>query len=155
MNHLRQNSIMIDRFIRKVSTRPLVRMTYSFFISRSKTQFKRNDSSSIKFWVHNPSQSWFIGDSAPPSPRLHKWHNCTNQWLQRWQWCWRHRYVGDFMIVTDFRCWWQNHYVGDFFHYVRDFINVLNQSPTFWIGHQHLKLLTNTFGLKHTSPTSM
>ena len=23
--------------------------------------------------------------------------------------------VGDFMMVTDFRCWWQNHYVGDFF----------------------------------------
>ena len=46
MNHLRQNSIMIDGFIRKVSTRPLVRMTYSIFISRSKTQFKRNDSSS-------------------------------------------------------------------------------------------------------------
>ena len=23
--------------------------------------------------------------------------------------------VGDFMMVTDFRCWWQNHYVGVFF----------------------------------------
>ena len=36
------------------------------------------------------------------------------------------RYVGDFMMVTDLRCWWQNHYVGDFFHYVGDFLNVLN-----------------------------
>ena len=26
----------------------------------------------------------------------------------RWQWYWRHRYVGDFMMVTDLRCWWQN-----------------------------------------------
>ena len=47
----------------------------------------------------------------------------------RWQWCWWHRYIGDFMMVTDFRCWWQNHYVGDF-------SNVLNRSPTCWIGHQ-------------------
>ena len=29
--------------------------------------------------------------------------------------------VGDFMTVTDLRCWWQNHYVGDFFRYVGDF----------------------------------
>ena len=48
----------------------------------------------------------------------------------RWQWCWWHRYVGDFMMVTDLRCWWQNHYVGDFFRYVGDFLNVLNRSPT-------------------------
>ena len=73
----------------------------------------------------------------------------------RWQWCWWHRYVGDFMMVTDLRCWWQNHYVGDFFRYVGDFLNVLNRSPTSWIGHQHLKLVTNTFGLQHPSPTSM
>ena len=61
----------------------------------------------------------------------------------RWQWGWWHRYVGDFMMVTDFRCWWQNHYVGDFFRYVGD------------VGHQHLKLVTNTFNLQHPSPTSM
>ena len=42
------------------------------------------------------------------------------------------------MMVTDFRCWWQNHYVGDFFRYVGDFLYLL-------IGHQHLKLVTNTF----------
>ena len=30
--------------------------------------------------------------------------------------------VGDFMMVTDLRCWWQNQYVGDFFHYVSDFL---------------------------------
>ena len=72
-----------------------------------------------------------------------------------WQWCWWHRYVGDFMMVTDFRCWWQNHYVGDFFRYVGDFLNLLNRSPTSCIGHQHLKLVTNTFGLQHPSPTSM
>ena len=59
------------------------------------------------------------------------------------------------MMVTVFRCWWQNHYVGDFFPYVGDFLNVLNWSPTSWIGHQNLKLVTNTFGLQHPSPTSM
>ena len=31
--------------------------------------------------------------------------------------------------------------------YVADFLNVFNRSPTPWIGHQHLKLVTNTFGL--------
>ena len=72
-----------------------------------------------------------------------------------WQWCWWHRYVGDFTMVTDLRCWWQNHFVGDFFRYIGDFLNVLNRSPTSWIGHQHLKLVTNTFGLQHPSPTSM
>ena len=59
------------------------------------------------------------------------------------------------MMVTDFRCWWQNHYVGDFFRYVGDFLNVLNRSPISWIGHQHLELVNNTFGLQHPSPTSM
>ena len=29
------------------------------------------------------------------------------------------------------------------------------RSPTSWIGHQHLKLVTNTFGLQRPSPTSM
>ena len=42
-----------------------------------------------------------------------------------WQWCWWHRYVSDFMIITDLRCQWQNHYIGDFFGYVGDFLNVL------------------------------
>ena len=45
--------------------------------------------------------------------------------------CWRH-----FPL-----CWW--------------FFNGLNRSPTSWIGHQHLKLATNTFDLQHPSPTSM
>ena len=30
------------------------------------------------------------------------------------QWSWWQRYVGDFIMMTDLRCWWQNHYVGDF-----------------------------------------
>ena len=45
--------------------------------------------------------------------------------------------------------------VGNFFRYVGDFLNVLNRPPTYWIGHQHLKLVTNTFGLQYLSPTSM
>ena len=56
----------------------------------------------------------------------------------RWQWCWWHRYVGHFMMVTDLRCWWQNHYVGDFVRYVGDFPNVLNRSSTSQTCHQHI-----------------
>ena len=41
------------------------------------------------------------------------------------------------------------------FRYVADFLNVLNRSPRSWIGHQHPKVITNTFGLQHPSPTSM
>ena len=55
-----------------------------------------------------------------------------------WQWCWWQRYVDNFMMVTDLRCWWQNHYVGDFFPYVGDFFNVSNQSPTSLTCHQTL-----------------
>ena len=32
--------------------------------------------------------------------------------------------VGDFVMVTAFRCWWQDHYVGDFLRYVGDLLNV-------------------------------
>ena len=70
---------------------------------------------------------------------------CTYSYAQwainitkRWQWCWWHRYVGDFMMVTDFRCWWLNHYVGDFFRYVGDFSNVSNRSPTSQTCLQHI-----------------
>ena len=45
--------------------------------------------------------------------------------------------VGDNVMLVIW-CWWQNHYVGDF-------SNELNRSLTSWIGHQHLKLVTNTF----------
>jgi len=69
--------------------------------------------------------------------------------------------VGDIvMLVTLW--WWLIWDVGGriimlatFFRYVGDFLNVLNWSSTSGIGHQHLKLVTNTFGLQHPSPTSM
>ena len=64
-----------------------------------------------------------------------------NSWkieLWRWQWCWWHRYVGDFMMVTVYRCWWQNHNACDFFRYIGDFLNVLNRSPTSQTCHQHI-----------------
>ena len=70
-----------------------------------------------------------------------KWIKDLIVWAQlfkRWQRCWWHRYVGDFMMMTDFRCWWQNHYIGDFFRYVGDFLNVLNRSPTSQTCHQHI-----------------
>ena len=46
--------------------------------------------------------------------------------------------VGEFMMVTDLRCWWRNHYVGDIFLYVGDFPNVLYRSPTSQTCHQHI-----------------
>ena len=58
--------------------------------------------------------------------------------FERWHWCWWHRYVDDFMMVTDFRCWCQNHYVDDLFRYVGDFLNVLNRSRTSQTCHQHI-----------------
>ena len=69
------------------------------------------------------------------------------------------RVVGDIvMLVTLW--WWLISDVGCkiimfaiFFRYVDDFLNVLNWSPTFWIGHQHLKLVTKTFQTCH--PTSV
>ena len=62
---------------------------------------------------------------------------------RRWQWCWWHRYVGDFMMVTELRCWWQNHYVGDFFCYVDNF-------SMYYIGHQHPESVTNISKLSST-----
>ena len=69
-----------------------------------------------------------------------------------WQWCWWHRYVGDFMMVTDLRCWWQNHYVGDFsviwwfFQCIKSVTYILNLSPTHLVSNIHLQ---------NPSPTSM
>ena len=68
--------------------------------------------------------------------------------------------VGDIvMLVTLW--WWPIWDVGDriimlvIFSLCWCFSNVLNRSPTSWIGHQHLKLVTNSIGLQHPSPTSM
>ena len=43
-------------------------------------------------------------------------------------------------------CWWQFSGVGD-----KKIMTVSRQ----WIGHQYLKVVTNTFRLQHLSPTSM
>ena len=63
--------------------------------------------------------------------------------------------VGDFMMVTDFRCWWQNHYVGDFFHYLGDFLNVLNRSTTSQTCHQHSWSPTSVTNIDETLNTSL
>jgi len=66
-----------------------------------------------------------------------------------WQWCWWHLYVGDFMIVSDLRCWWQNHYVGPtiwrlfsifwwFPQCIKSVTNILNPSPTTQTCHQNI-----------------
>ena len=63
--------------------------------------------------------------------------------------------VGDIVMLV-LLWWWliwdvgariiiKESFIGDFFRYVGDFRNALNLSPTSWIGHQHLKLVTNTF----------
>ena len=44
--------------------------------------------------------------------------------------------------------------LATFFRNVGDFLNVLSRSLTCWIGHQHLKLVINTFGLQDPSPSS-
>ena len=102
----------------------------------------------------------------------------TTARMLRWQWCWWHRFVGDLMMVTIFRCWWHKKYIGDIFRYVGD-IPIGHQHhnmPECDVGesmvtdiwcwcltldvgdttcHQHSKLVTNAFGLQHPSPTSM
>ena len=63
----------------------------------------------------------------------------------RWQWCWWHRYVDDFMMVTNLRCWWQNHYAGVFF-------GMLVIFPMYQIRHQHPDWVTN---ISNLSPTHL
>ena len=76
-----------------------------------------------------------------------------------WQLLWWHRYVSDFMIVIDLRCWWQNHYVGDFFSLcwwssqcIKSVTNISNLSPTHLVSNirrQHrcnsLKMFSTIF----------
>ena len=66
-----------------------------------------------------------------------------------WRWCWWHRYVGDWfqMLVAESLCW-------RLFRYSLVIFFVGDLSPTSRIGHEHLKLVINTFGLRHPSPTS-
>ena len=103
------------------SSRPIFRKSWTLFISSA--GFRNNVAPSMK-------SNWSLRFISKFFPKKYRW----------WQWCWWHRYVGDFMMVTDLKCWWQNHYAGDFFRYVGDFLNVLNRSPTSWIGNQYLKL---------------
>ena len=79
------------------------------------------------FGIRNLHWNWTVRTRRTPrTEQVERWKSEH----RRWQLCWWHRYVGDFMKVTDFRCWWQNHDVCDFFRYVGDFLNVLNRSPT-------------------------
>jgi len=75
------------------------------------------------------------------------WDAETRLWLfepkNGWQWCWWQRKVGDFLMVTDLRCWWQNHYVDDFF---------LNVGPHCWWLFQCIKSVTN---ISNLSPTHL
>jgi len=77
---------------------------------------------------------------------IYELENSSRTWtnFEWWQWCWWHRYVGDFMMVTDLR-WWQNHYVDDFFSLcwwfsqcIKSVTNILNRSPTSQTCRQHI-----------------
>ena len=122
--------------ISKIIIDNLLQLFHCFWGSTSDICFDNRPEIKIKHWI-------WVRDQEPTRA------------LFRWQWRWWHRYVGHFMMVTDFRSWWQNHYVGDLFSYVEDFLNVLNRSPISWFGHQHPKLVTNKFVLQHPLPTSM
>ena len=62
----------------------------------------------------------------------------------RWQWCWWHRYVGDFMVVTDFRCWaeslcWRHFSLCWWFSQYNKSVNIiLSRLPTSQTCHQHI-----------------
>ena len=78
-----------------------------------------------------------------------------NSQLWGWQWCWWHRYAGEFMMVTDLRCWWQNHYVGDFFSLCwwfsqcnKSVTNISNLSSTHLVSNIHHQHRCNHLGLK-------
>ena len=63
------------------------------------------------------------------------------------------------VLLVTLLCWWL--YDGDWFEMLMAFLlywwflNELNRSPTSQTCHKHLKLVTNTSGLKYSSPTSM
>ena len=68
------------------------------------------------------SESWlFKWPEASPISLTCRWQLLINTFC-RWQWCWWHRYV------------------GDFFRYVGDFLYVLNRSPTSQTCHQQISL---------------
>ena len=66
--------------------------------------------------------------------------------------------VANIMLVTTLR-WRPILDVGDItnmlviFFVILVIFHVLNRSPASWFGHQHLKVVTHTFGLQHPSPT--
>jgi len=90
--------------------------------------------------------------SLAQSLRLtHSQYKMTRAWLQ---WCWWHRYVGDFMMVTDLRCWWQNLYVSDFFRHVGDFFKVFNRSSISQTYHQYIWSRTSVTNIDVTHELS-
>ena len=66
--------------------------------------------------------------------------------------CWWQVDVGDFMLVTEFRCWWHLFNVGAqrWCLKIEDVGDENSQNR-----HQHLKVVSNTFRLQHQSRTSM
>ena len=66
----------------------------------------------------------------------------TSMWpISRLHWyCWQ-RYVSDFMLMTDKKCWWQTHHVGVFFYFndvLVYVINIWNRSLTRQSCHQRI-----------------
>ena len=47
----------------------------------------------------------------------------------QWQLCWWHRYVGDYMMVTDLRFWWRCFRYVDVFQWIKSVTIISNLSP--------------------------
>ena len=63
--------------------------------------------------------------------------------------------VGDIVMLATSLCWWLISDVGGKIIMLATFFVMLVTFSVYKIGHQHLKIITNTFGLQHPSPTSM
>ena len=70
--------------------------------------------------------------------------------IWRWQWCWWHCYVGDFMVVTVLRCWRLFSLCWWFFQCIKSVTNILNRSLTSQTCHQHISSPTSVTNINVT-----
>ena len=103
----------------------------SFYTNNNAERIVKNYSKKTYYWWYLCRKwSWFTSLQYYRNIRrlfqcqslYHSGIQGENIWkfiMKRWQWCWWQRYLGDFMMLTDLRCWWQNHYVGDFVSNIR------------------------------------
>ena len=59
--------------------------------------------------------------------------------------------IGEFLMVTDFKCWWQNFLLCCWFSQcIKSVIRILNRSPTTQTCHQHIWLPTSVTNINVT-----